>query len=152
MENITREEPSRAPAINFKGQSRESVDASRALMFAFGLSLLIVFLVLSAQFESLVHPFTIMLTVPLAVAGVLGGLYLTEWISGPVAGTGLDAPVLQGRFDPLTGHGQLQHPGARGVMDGRGQHAPHADYGRFPAALGGQQRVGHDNGFDPGHP
>lgn len=76
LDRITREELGSAPVINYKGQSREFVDASSALAFAFGLSLLIVFLVLAAQFESFVHPFTIMLTVPLAVAGALGGLYL----------------------------------------------------------------------------
>ncbi len=76
LEKITREELGSTPVINYKGQSREFVDASRALIFAFGLSLLIVFLVLAAQFESFVHPLTIMLTVPLAVAGALGGLYL----------------------------------------------------------------------------
>ena len=64
--------------INYKGQSREFVAASQALFFAFGLSLLIVFLVLAAQFESFVHPLMIMLTVPLAVAGALGGLYLVD--------------------------------------------------------------------------
>ena len=76
MENISREELGNSPVINYKGQSREFVDASGALFYAFGLSLLIVFLVLAAQFESFVHPITIMLTVPLAVAGALGGLYL----------------------------------------------------------------------------
>jgi multidrug efflux pump len=76
LEKITREELGSAPVINYKGQSREFVDASHAMIFAFGLSLLIVFLVLAAQFESFVHPFTIMLTVPLAIAGALGGLYL----------------------------------------------------------------------------
>ena len=76
LEKITREELGNVPVINYKGQSREFVDASRALFYAFGLSLLIVFLVLAAQFESFVHPFTIMLTVPLAVAGALGGLYI----------------------------------------------------------------------------
>jgi len=76
LEKITREELGSAPVIDFKGQSHEFVDASRALVFAFGLSLLVVFLVLAAQFESFLHPFTIMLTVPLAVAGALAGLYL----------------------------------------------------------------------------
>ncbi len=73
---ITRAELGNAPVINYKGQSREFVDASRALFVAFALSLLIVYLVLAAQFESFVHPLTVMLTVPLAVAGALGGLYL----------------------------------------------------------------------------
>jgi multidrug efflux pump len=78
LEKITREELGTAPVINYKGQSREFVDASQALFFAFGLSLLIVFLVLAAQFESFLHPLMIMLTVPLAVAGALGGLYLVN--------------------------------------------------------------------------
>ena len=76
LEKIAREELGSAPVIDFKGQSREFVDASRALVFAFGLCLLVVFLVLAAQFESFIHPFTVMLTVPLAVAGALAGLYL----------------------------------------------------------------------------
>ncbi len=75
LERITREEIGSAPVIDFKGQSREFRDASGAMAFAFGLSLLMVFLVLAAQFESFVHPLTIMLTVPLAVAGALAGLF-----------------------------------------------------------------------------
>ena len=47
-------------------------------MFTFGLALLIVFLVLAAQFESFIHPLVILVTVPLAVAGGLLGLYLTD--------------------------------------------------------------------------
>ena len=46
-------------------------------MFTFGMALLIVFLVLAAQFESFVHPLVIMLTVPLAVLGALIGLAST---------------------------------------------------------------------------
>lgn len=76
LETVSREELGNAPVISYTGQSREFVDASSALAFAFTLSLLVVFLVLAAQFESFVHPLTIMLTVPLAVAGALGGLYL----------------------------------------------------------------------------
>jgi multidrug efflux pump len=73
---ITREELGSAPVIDYKGQSREFVNASGALAFAFGLSLLVVFLVLAAQFESFIHPLTIILTVPLAISGALGGLYV----------------------------------------------------------------------------
>ena len=46
------------------------------MLFTFGMALLIVFLVLSAQFESFLHPLVIMLTVPLAVLGALLGLYM----------------------------------------------------------------------------
>jgi multidrug efflux pump len=65
-----------APGVAYKGQSREFVDASGALFFTFGISLLLVFLVLAAQFESFVQPFVILLTVPLAVFGGLFGLWL----------------------------------------------------------------------------
>ena len=63
--------------IEFGGQSREYLTAGGAAMFTFGMALLIVFLVLAAQFESFVHPLVIMLTVPLAVFGALLGLFAT---------------------------------------------------------------------------
>lgn len=47
------------------------------MVLTFALALLVVYLVLAAQFESFVHPFVIMLTVPLAVLGALIGLWLT---------------------------------------------------------------------------
>ena len=63
--------------LDFGGQSREYLQAGGAAMFTFGMALLIVFLVLAAQFESFVHPLVIMLTVPLAVLGALIGLAST---------------------------------------------------------------------------
>ncbi|MDX1269664.1 MAG: efflux RND transporter permease subunit, partial [Oceanisphaera sp.] len=45
--------------------------------FVFGLALVVVFLILAAQFESFVHPFIVLLTVPLGLLGGLLGLYLT---------------------------------------------------------------------------
>lgn len=63
--------------IDFNGQSREYLQAGGAAMFTFGMALLVVFLVLAAQFESFAHPFVIMLTVPLAVFGALLGLVAT---------------------------------------------------------------------------
>src|SRR5690606_42162296 len=50
---------------------RELEESGSALYFAFGLALLVVFMVLASQFESLVHPFTVLLAVPLAVTGAL---------------------------------------------------------------------------------
>jgi multidrug efflux pump len=64
--------------VDYKGQSRELRDASSALYFTFGLALLMVFLVLAAQFESFIHPLVIILTVPLAIAGALIGLVLVS--------------------------------------------------------------------------
>lgn len=63
--------------IDYKGQSRDYQDSGKSVLFIFLLGILVTFLVLAAQFESYVHPFVIMLTVPLAMAGGLAGLYLT---------------------------------------------------------------------------
>jgi multidrug efflux pump len=60
--------------IDYKGQSRELQESSSSVLVTFALALLVVFLVLAAQFESFIHPLIIMLTVPLAVVGALLGL------------------------------------------------------------------------------
>ncbi len=59
------------------GESRELEESGSALYFAFVLAMIFVFMVLAAQFESLLHPFTVLLAVPLAVAGALLALKLT---------------------------------------------------------------------------
>lgn len=64
--------------IDYKGQSRDFKYTGSSMLFAFVLGIAVVFLVLAAQFESYIHPFIILLTVPLAVAGGLLGL----WVSG----------------------------------------------------------------------
>jgi multidrug efflux pump len=63
--------------IDYKGQSRDYKFAGESLLFIFLLGIMVVFLVLAAQFESWIHPFIIMLTVPLAMTGALFGLYIT---------------------------------------------------------------------------
>lgn len=63
--------------VDYKGLSRDFKKAGGSVMFIFLLGILITFLVLAAQFESYVHPFVIMLTVPLAIAGGMLGLYIT---------------------------------------------------------------------------
>ncbi|WP_211109998.1 efflux RND transporter permease subunit [Acuticoccus mangrovi] len=60
--------------ISLAGQSQQFRETSSGVATTFGLALLIVFLVLAAQFESFVHPFVIMLTVPLGVAGAVFSL------------------------------------------------------------------------------
>ncbi len=60
----------------YAGQSLEYKTSSSALYFMFLLAIIFIFLVLSAQFESFIHPFTILLSVPLAVFGALLTLYL----------------------------------------------------------------------------
>jgi multidrug efflux pump len=58
------------------GESRDFVESSSNTLFAFGLALLLIYLILSAQFESFIDPFIIILTVPMAVAGALLSLWL----------------------------------------------------------------------------
>jgi multidrug efflux pump len=57
------------------GQSREFRESSSALYFLFAFAVVFIYLVLAAQFESFVHPLTILLSVPLAVAGALAALF-----------------------------------------------------------------------------
>lgn len=59
------------------GESRELEESGTALYFVFALALVVVFMVLAAQFESLIHPFTVLLSVPLAVTGALVALLIT---------------------------------------------------------------------------
>jgi multidrug efflux pump len=61
----------RGSSTALAGESRELEESGNALYFAFILALVVVFMVLAAQFESLVHPFTVLLSVPLAVTGAL---------------------------------------------------------------------------------
>jgi len=63
--------------ISYLGQSLEFRESSGALYVTFALALLVVFLVLAAQFESFIHPFVILLSTPLAVTGGLLALWMT---------------------------------------------------------------------------
>src|SRR6266566_318681 len=56
------------------GESREYKESGSAIYFAFVIALIVVFMVLASQFESLLHPWTVLLAVPLAVTGALATL------------------------------------------------------------------------------
>jgi HAE1 family hydrophobic/amphiphilic exporter-1 len=58
------------------GQAERMIEGQGDIGLAFVLALLVIYLVLAAQFESLVHPLTIMMALPLAMVGALGGLWL----------------------------------------------------------------------------
>lgn len=60
------------------GDSKDFSESSSSLMFAFILAILLIFLILAAQFESFKDPFVIMLTVPLAIAGALLFMYIKD--------------------------------------------------------------------------
>jgi multidrug efflux pump len=77
MEGLVAEHLPENAVIDYKGQSRDYKLAGGSVAFIFMIGILITFLVLAAQFESYIHPFVIMLTVPLAMLGGLLGLYLT---------------------------------------------------------------------------
>ena len=60
------------------GDSKEFRESSSSLMFAFILAIVLIYLILAAQFESFKDPFVIMLTVPLAIAGALVFMYFSD--------------------------------------------------------------------------
>ena len=76
VERVVADELPPAAHLNFDGESREFKSSGNQMYFMFLLALVVVFLVLAAQFESFLHPFVIMTTVPLAVIGALVGLWL----------------------------------------------------------------------------
>jgi len=76
MTRISREQPQGVVTTQWGGAARDQQEAGGAVAAAFGLALLLVFLVLAAQFESWITPAVIMLTVPLAAAGGLFGLVM----------------------------------------------------------------------------
>lgn len=77
LENIVREELPGHAQIDYRGESLELQESSGGLIFSFSLALLVVYLVLAAQFESFIHPIVIMVSIPLATFGALLGLYIT---------------------------------------------------------------------------
>ncbi|OGV49048.1 MAG: multidrug transporter AcrB [Lentisphaerae bacterium GWF2_44_16] len=74
MENTVRRELPQDAKINYKGMSKDFKESSSSMLFVFILAIVVVFLVLAAQFESYASPFVIMLTVPLGLLGALAGL------------------------------------------------------------------------------
>jgi multidrug efflux pump len=78
LDQTAREVLPQEARISYLGQSLEFRESSGALYITFALALLVVFLVLAAQFESFIHPFVILLSTPLAVTGGL----LALWLSG----------------------------------------------------------------------
>lgn len=78
LENLVRTELPPGVAVNYKNESLDYKESGASIYFIFGLSLVVVFLVMAGLFESFIHPLVIMLTVPLAIFGALLGLWLTN--------------------------------------------------------------------------
>jgi len=77
LDGLAREVLPQEARIAYRGESLEFRESSGALYVTFAMALLVVFLVLAAQFESFVHPFVVLLSTPLAVTGGLFGLWWT---------------------------------------------------------------------------
>jgi multidrug efflux pump len=79
LEQVVREQQGEVPIqIEYDGESRELKRSSGGLMLTFAFAMLIVYLVLAAQFESFVHPLVILASVPMALTGALFGLWLFD--------------------------------------------------------------------------
>ena len=76
VKEVIRQEIPEGVQINYDGESREYKQSGERLWLTFAFALLIVYLVLAAQFESFVHPVIILATVPLAISGALIGLWI----------------------------------------------------------------------------
>ncbi len=76
MRALGREVLPTGSSVALSGESRELEESGSSLYFAFVLALVVVFMVLASQFESLIHPLTVLLAVPLAVTGALLTLFL----------------------------------------------------------------------------
>ena len=69
--------PSRTVRLDVGGENEEMRRSFRDLAFAFALALILVYMILAAQFESFVHPITILVAVPLALVGAVAALVVT---------------------------------------------------------------------------
>ncbi|OHD00162.1 MAG: multidrug transporter AcrB [Sphingomonadales bacterium RIFCSPLOWO2_12_FULL_63_15] len=76
LENEARQAPE-VLAVGYRGESQSFRETGGSIWLIFGLTILVVFLLLAAQFESFIHPGVIIATVPLAVAGGVIGLIIT---------------------------------------------------------------------------
>ncbi|MEM7503206.1 MAG: efflux RND transporter permease subunit [Pseudomonadota bacterium] len=71
------------------GQNEEMQDSFRSMQFALALAVFLVYLVMASQFESLIHPFVILFTIPLALVGAIFALFLTGTTINVVAFIGI---------------------------------------------------------------
>ncbi|KAA6342371.1 Efflux pump membrane transporter [termite gut metagenome] len=78
MDKIAKETLDETFRTALSGDSKDYRESASSLMFAFGLAIILIYLILAAQFESFKDPFVIMLTVPLAVAGALVFMYFSN--------------------------------------------------------------------------
>ena len=75
--------------VRVAGQNEEMQSSFRSMQFALGLAIFLVYLVMAAQFESLIHPLVIMFSVPLALVGAVFALFITQTTISVVVFIGL---------------------------------------------------------------
>jgi HAE1 family hydrophobic/amphiphilic exporter-1 len=104
--------------MHIGGQGEELAESVKALLFAFGLAVFLVYLVMASQFESLLHPFVILFTIPLAMVGAVLALLLTGKPISVVVFIGLillvglvtkNAIILIDKVNQLREHGVAKH-------------------------------------------
>jgi multidrug efflux pump len=78
VQQIVREEMPPGFTTDLRGTSREFVESGKQIYLTFVMALLVIYLVLAAQFESFLHPLTVLVSVPLASLGALAALYHTD--------------------------------------------------------------------------
>jgi multidrug efflux pump subunit AcrB len=93
VEEILKQDLPAGFRYEWKGEARELIDSSRGLFFVMILSIVIIYMVLAMQFESLIHPLTVMLTLPLATFGAFGGLLLASLFKIPSMGVNLYSQI-----------------------------------------------------------
>ena len=77
VQRMVAEQPLTDVGMNIGGQGEELDQSVKSLLFAFALAIFLVYLVMASQFESLLHPFVILFTIPLAMVGAVLALLLT---------------------------------------------------------------------------
>src|SRR5688572_12972233 len=80
VEEMLRQDLPAGFLYTWAGEGRDLREAGSEVFFVLVLALIIVYMVLAAQFESIVHPFTVILAVPLAAVGAFGLIWLLNWI------------------------------------------------------------------------
>jgi HAE1 family hydrophobic/amphiphilic exporter-1 len=74
VERVTKDLLPEGASLRFGGSAEQFLQSLRQFALAIGLAVLVIYMVLAAQFESLLHPLTVMLALPLAMVGAFGGL------------------------------------------------------------------------------
>jgi multidrug efflux pump len=80
VEAMLREDLPAGFLYTFAGEARDLRESANEVFFVLVLALIIVYMVLAAQFESTIHPFTVILAVPLAGVGAFGLIWLLNWL------------------------------------------------------------------------